>query len=450
MRTEIVHIGANKLTYEIRNIVGVAQRLEKLGVEINPENIGDPVAKGERIPDWMKAIISDLAMEDCSYGYCATQGVLETREFLAERNNRKGGATIRPEDIIFFNGLGDAITKVYGFLRRTARIITPSPTYTTHSSSEASHAGLPPVTYPLNPHNNWLPDVAELRRRVKYNPAVAGILIINPDNPTGMVYPESVLREIVAIARDFDLFIIADEIYENLILNGTKTRSLAEVIEDVPGIAMKGISKELPWPGARCGWVEVYNVDKDPLFAEYVQSIVNAKMVEVCSTTLPQRAIPRIFEHPEYQRYLRDRLQRYERLSQMAHERLVGLPGIITNRTRGAFYMTAVFEEGRINGSQSLPLADPEVRMLIENLTADQAMEPDKRFVYYLLGATGICVVPLTSFSSELQGFRVTLLETDEAKFCRTFDTLAAAINQYLSPWEDSGMDYKVQTAVGV
>ena len=450
MRTEIVHIGANKLTYEIRNIVGVAQRLEKLGVEINPENIGDPVAKGEKIPDWMKAIISDLAMEDCSYGYCATQGVLETREFLAERNNRKGGAVIRPEDIIFFNGLGDAITKVYGFLRRTARIITPSPTYTTHSSSEASHAGLPPVTYPLDPHNNWLPDVAELRRRVKYNPAVAGILIVNPDNPTGMVYPESVLREIVAIARDFDLFIIADEIYENLILNGTKTRSLAEVIEDVPAIAMKGISKELPWPGARCGWVEVYNVDKDPLFAEYVRSIVNAKMLEVCSTTLPQRAIPRIFEHPEYHRYLRDRLQRYERLSQMAHERLKGLPGIIANRTRGAFYMTAVFEEGRINGSQSLPLADPEVRMLIENLTADQGMEPDKRFVYYLLGATGICVVPLTSFSSELQGFRVTLLETDEAKFCRTFDTLAAAINQYLSPWEDRGIDCQVQTAVGV
>ena len=449
MRTEIVHIGANKLTYEIRNIVSVAQRLEKLGVQINPENIGDPVAKGEKIPDWMKAIISDLAMEDCSYGYCATQGVLETREFLADRNNRKGGAAIGADDIIFFNGLGDAITKVYGFLRRTARIITPSPTYTTHSSSEASHAGLPPVCYPLDPHNNWLPDVAELRRRVKYNPAVAGILIVNPDNPTGMVYPESILREIVAIARDFDLFIIADEIYENLIFNGNKTKSLAEVIEDVPGLAMKGISKELPWPGARCGWIEVYNVDKDPLFAEYVRSIVNAKMVEVCSTTLPQRAIPRIFEHPAYQGYLADRLQRYERLSGMAHDRLKGLPGLISNRTQGAFYMTAVFEDGWVNGSHFLPLVDPEVRMLIENLTADKGMQPDKRFVYYLLGATGICVVPLTSFSSELQGFRVTLLETDETMFCRTFDTIAAAVDQYLRPWGDKQTEYQLQTATG-
>lgn len=449
MRTDIVHIGASELTYEIRNIVNVAQRLEKLGVKINPENIGDPVAKGEKIPDWMKAIISELAMEDCSYGYCATQGVLETREYLAEKNNQKGGAAIKPEDIIFFNGLGDAITKIYGFLRRTARIITPSPTYTTHSSSEASHAGLPPVSYPLDPHNHWLPDVVELRRRVKYNPAVAGILIINPDNPTGMVYPEPILREIVAIAREFDLFIIADEIYQNLIFNGHKTRSLAEVIKDVPGIAMKGISKELPWPGSRCGWIEVYNADKDPVFAEYVRSIVNAKMVEVCSTTLPQRAIPRIFEHPAYPRYLQDRLQRYERLSKTAHEKLQGIPGVIANRTQGAFYMTAVFENGCINGAQSLPFDNPQVRLLIENLTADPSMQPDKRFVYYLLGATGICVVPLTSFSSDLQGFRVTLLETDPSKFCKTFDTLAAAIDQYIHSGKTGRCAVELKSAVG-
>lgn len=449
MRTDIVHIGAGKLTYEIRNIVNVAQRLEKLGVTINPENIGDPVAKGEKIPAWMKAIISELAMEDCSYGYCATQGVLETREYLVEKNNRKGGAYIKPEDIIFFNGLGDAITKVYGFLRPTARIITPSPTYTTHSSSEASHAGLPPVSYPLDPHNHWLPDVAELRRRVKYNPAVAGILIINPDNPTGMVYPEYILREIVAIAREFDLFIIADEIYQNLIFNGNKTKSLAEMIEDVPGLSMKGISKELPWPGSRCGWIEVYNADKDRLFAEYVRSIVNAKMVEVCSTTLPQRAIPRIFEHSAYPAYLQERLQRYERLSKTAYDKLNSVPGIIANRTQGAFYMTAVFEDGRINGTQSLPLENPQTRLLIENLTADPSMQPDKRFVYYLLGATGVCVVPLTSFSSELQGFRVTLLETDADRFDRTFDILAAAIEQYLRPTGIGRPELELQAAVG-
>jgi len=433
MRTDIVHLGAGELTYEIRNIVRVAEQLQQLGVEINPENIGDPVAKGERIPDWMKTIVAELAMEDCSYGYCATLGVQETRSYLANKNNQKRGAQISPQDIIFFNGLGDAITKIYGFLRRTARVITPSPTYTTHSSSEAAHAGLPPVSYPLDPHNFWYPDVKELRRRVKYNPAVAAILLINPDNPTGAVYPEDVLREIVAIAKEFDLFIIADEIYQNLIYNGHRTKSLAEVIGDVPGISMKGISKELPWPGARCGWIEIYNADRDPRFAEYVRSIVNAKMVEVCSTTLPQRAIPRIFEHPEYPGYLKERLQRYERLSKIAYERLRSIPGILVNRTDGAFYMSVVFEEGRLNGSQSLPIANPGARKLVEDLTADKMMQPDKRFVYYLLASTGVCVVPLTSFSTDLQGVRVTLLETDENKFCKTFDCLARSIERYLA-----------------
>ena len=117
MRTDIVHVGAGELTYEIRNIVKVAEKMQSLGVRVNLENIGDPVNKGESIPDWMKAIVSELVMQDSSYGYCPTQGVLETREFLADRNNRLGGAQITPEDIIFFNGLGDAITKVYGFLR---------------------------------------------------------------------------------------------------------------------------------------------------------------------------------------------------------------------------------------------------------------------------------------------------------------------------------------------
>ncbi|HAA02483.1 MAG TPA: aminotransferase, partial [Syntrophobacteraceae bacterium] len=408
MRTDIVHMGAGELKYEIRNIIRVADKLQQLGVKVNLENIGDPVAKGEKIPVWMKQIVADLAMQDVSYGYCPTQGMLETREFLAVQNNRNGGVHISANDIIFFNGLGEAITKIYGFLRSTARVITPSPTYTTHSASEAAHAGQPPVSYPLDPHNHWFPDIGKLHRRVKYNPSVAGILLINPDNPTGAVYPEDLLREIVDIAREFDLFIIADEIYQNLIFNGQKTKPLADVIGDVPGLAMKGISKELPWPGSRCGWIEVYNADKDADFARYIQSILNAKMVEVCSTTLPQRAIPHIFQHSAYQNYLEKRRRRYERFSNLAYERLGNIPGVLANRTNGAFYMSVAFEDGLLNGRQTLPVANHEAKTLVQELTLDPTMQPDKRFVYYLLAATGICVVPLTSFNTDWQGFRMT------------------------------------------
>ena len=434
MRTDIVHIGAGELTYEIRGIMEVVEKLNAMGMKITLENIGDPVAKGEEIPDWLKSIIADLAMENGSYAYSATLGDLETRKYLAALTNQTSGVHLDENDILFFNGLGDAITKVYGFLRRTARVITPSPTYTTHSSSEAAHAGLPPVCYPLDPRNHWYPDVAELRRRVKYNPAIAAILIINPDNPTGMVYPEHLLEEIVSIARDFDLFIIADEIYLNLAYNGHKGKSLSEIVGNVPAISMKGISKELPWPGSRCGWMEVYNADRDPMFANYIKSITNAKMMEVCSTTLPQKAIPRVFDHPAYAGHLMKRRKRYERFSEIGYGKLKEIPGIMVNQTNGAFYMTVVFEEGRINRKQTLAIANPEVRELIENLTAkDEKMQLDKRFVYYLLGATGICVVPLTSFSSDLQGFRVTLLETEEQRFAETFDTLRESIKQYLA-----------------
>ncbi|MBW1748932.1 MAG: pyridoxal phosphate-dependent aminotransferase [Deltaproteobacteria bacterium] len=381
MRTGIVHIGAEELNYEIRNIVRVADKLQELGVPVYLENIGDPVAKGEKIPDWMKKIVSRLVMEDSCYGYCPTQGLLETREFIVAMNNGNGHCRITPDDVIFFNGLGDAITKTYGFLRRTARVITPSPTYTTHSACEAAHAGLPPVSYPLDPHNHWFPDVHELRRRVKYNPAVAGILLINPDNPTGAVYPADSLREIVDIAAEFNLFIIADEIYQNLVFNGQKTQPLAAVIGEVPAISMKGISKELPWPGSRCGWIEVYNAERKPQFETYIKSILNAKMVEVCSTTLPQKALPHI---------------------------------------HGALYMSVTFEDGLLNNRQTLPISNPSVGELVETLTSGPHINPDKRFVYYLLASTGICVVPLTSFNTSLQGFRVTLLEPDE-DVCRGF-----------------------------
>jgi len=433
MRTHIIHIGAEELTYEIRNIIRVADKLQELGVPVYLENIGDPVAKGEKIPVWMKEIVAELVREDMCYGYCPTQGLLETREFLVSLNNNNGNCRITPEDIIFFNGLGDAITKTYGFLNRTARVITPSPTYTTHSSSEAAHAGLPPVCYPLDPRNHWFPDIEELRRRVKYNPAVAGILLINPDNPTGAVYPVNLIREIVDIAREFDLFIIADEIYQNLVFNGNKTEPLGAIIDDVPGISMKGISKELPWPGSRCGWIEVYNVHRDSEFKSYIQSILNAKMVEVCSTTLPQKALPLILQHHQYQDYLEQRRRRYQRFSQIAYERLKSIPGVIVNPTNGAFYMSVAFEDGVLNQLQTLPISNGAVGELVNEITGDPNIQPDKRFVYYLLAATGICVVPLTSFNTHMQGFRLTLLEPDETRFIQMLDKLKKGIEQYIA-----------------
>ena len=148
-------------------------------MEIFWENIGDPIQKNAIIPSWIKDIINDLTQNDKTYGYCDSKGILATREFLAERNNTLGGAQITPDDILFFNGLGDAIATLYHYLTPTTRVIGPSPAYSTHSSAEAAHANHHPLTYRLDPENHWYPDMDDLRNKVKYNPNIVAILLIN-------------------------------------------------------------------------------------------------------------------------------------------------------------------------------------------------------------------------------------------------------------------------------
>lgn len=326
--------------------------------------------------------------------------------------------------------MGDAIATLYQYLRPTARVIGPSPAYSTHSSAEAAHAGNSPLTYRLDPENHWYPDMEELRNKVKYNPNIVAILLINPDNPTGMVYPKEILEEIVELAREFKLFLISDEIYNQITYNGAIAYSLAEVIGDVPGIAMKGISKELPWPGSRCGWIEYYNRTADPDFNQLCKVLDDAKMIEVCSTTLPQMAIPKILGDPRYETYRSDLNAKTGWRSRFISETLQDIPELTFNPTFGAFYNTIIFKEGVLNHRQSLPIENQEAKQKVEEWVDGVSL--DFRFVYYLLASTGICVVPISSFCSDLLGFRITLLEEDEELLKKTFTTLRDAIRTYL------------------
>jgi len=430
MRKNIEHVGWGQLTYEIREIVAVARELRDLGVDITWENIGDPIAKGEKIPEWIKDIVSGLAYQDLTYGYVDTEGVPETREFLAKHINMRDGYKVTAEDILFFNGLGDAVAKIFSFLKREARVIGPSPAYSTHSSAEAAHSGYDHLTYELDPQNNWMPDLQDLENKVKYNDSIAGILLINPDNPTGTVYPPDFLTIIIDIADRYGLFVICDEIYAHIVFNGAETVHLSEVIGDVPGIALRGISKEVPWPGARCGWLEIFNQDKHSVFKRYIRSLRNAKMLEVCSTSLPQYAIPRIIGDPRYIDHLTKRKLMFEKRANEAWEIFSNVNGIYVNRPQGAFYMSILFEDGVLNSNQFLPLDNPQVAEFVKNRVVD--VEDDKRFVYYLLGATGICVVPLTGFCCQRKGFRLTLLETNDEKRLWTWNTIARSIENYI------------------
>lgn len=430
MRVNIVHPGAGELRYEIRAIVQFALALEQTGISITWENIGDPVALGEGPPQWIRDIVANETRQNPKlYGYSPTKGVNEAREFLAAMRSRDTGAQLNPEDILFFNGLGDAITKVYTWLNPAARVLGPNPAYPTHSSVEGAHGSSRQPTYDLDPANGWLPDVADVRNKVRYNPQIAGLLIINPDNPTGMVYPREVLQEFVAIAKEYNLFLIADEIYANLAFDPANFTSLAEIMDGVPTIVMRGLSKEVPWPGSRCGWLEFYNTGADAAFRQYARSIEEAKMNEVCSTTLPQAVLPKILGDPRYPEHLAARRRAYAERAALADQIINASKHFRTVPPKGAFYLPITFTEEFMSRPFTLPAANPAAQQLLDaELAKIPAHDFDKRFCHQLLAATGICTVPLTTgFNSSTPGLRMTLLQTDGAKYLHALEALVAA-----------------------
>ena len=154
-------------------------------------------------------------------------------------------------------------------------------------------------------------------------------------------------------------------------------------------------------------------------------------MLEVCSTSLPQLSIPRVMGDPRYPAHLDARRRMFEQRAQEAWEAFQSVPGVRVIKPQGAFYMSVMFEDGVLNANQTLEISNPRVKAHIEEIV--KGVEVDKRFVYYLLGSTGICVVPLTGFCCNRKGFRVTLLEMDDAKRRQTWTTIGEAITAYLA-----------------
>ena len=337
MRQNILRADSDLLTYPIREVVEIGKQLEKLGdYSMIWENIGDPVAAGEHVPDWMHDVVQEQVATDRSFAYTETRGAIAAREYVLENFSNKKKCTVN--DILFFNGLGEAINKVMNNLPKETRVLMPSPTYPSHATAESMHAGCSFISYSLDPANDWEPDVEEIENKVKYNDHVVAILVINPNNPTGSVYKRETLEKIVAIAKKYDCFLIFDEIYHHMTFGGVEMTLLHEIIGDVPGMSMKGISKDIPWPGSRCGWIEVYNAEKDANFKGFIEIILLTKMLEVCSTTLPQIVLPHLYQHPEYPKYLKGRIDKYARRADEACDFFASIPQVRVNKPKGVFY----------------------------------------------------------------------------------------------------------------
>jgi len=420
LRKNLLHIWASELSYEIREIVDVANKITQIsGKEIIWENIWDPVAKGEKIPEWLKNIVKNACEIDSTYWYSPTRGLDKTLDYLTTKNSK-----VKKEDILFFNGLWDAINKIYKNLDSTSRVIWPNPAYSTHSSAEAAHAGSEHITYRLDSENNWNPDLEELENKVKYNPNIVAILVVNPDNPTGAVFKKEVLEKIIDIAREYNLFVIFDEIYEKLVFDDSERVMLSDIIWEVSWISMKWISKELPWPGARCGWIEVYNKEKDKDFWKYIDSILASKMLEVCSTTLPQFVIPEIYESNEFKNSLKTRIEKYKKRAKKASEIFSQNDLVSVVEPKWAFYLSVTFNLDKFNLYYKIDLENKKIEKIILDKIGENPRF-DKKFCYLLLEETWVCSVPLSSFNSSIDWFRVTLLEDDFEKYTHTLEIIS-------------------------
>jgi len=335
--------------------------------------------------------------------------------------------------VLFVSGLGAGISALYHMLPEGARIIQPTPSYPTHASMESFSANAEPIIYKLDPHNDWQPDLKDLEDQIKKNKEVTAILIINPNNPTGAVYSAETLENIVKIAEKYKLMIISDEVYFRMVYNGLEYTQITEIAQGrVPLVVMRGISKDVPWPGGRCGWLEFHNVDLDEDFKNYAEAVKKRIMMEVCSVSLPQSILSKIYDHPEFDAWNKHYNAELEKNGNYIASVLGKIKGMKVNRTNGAFYMMPLFEKGVLNDQQTLPIANEAARKYIEGEVSQPNFPLDKRFTYYLLAATGICVVPASGFFSPYHGFRLTTLERSDEKRKETYAKLAKAIEEYL------------------
>lgn len=437
MRVNPFNSDVKLMKYGIREIVDVAQKLTELmpDLTICNENIGDPIPKGWPAPPFLKKAIQEAAEDNQTYGYSHSRGWPTARKWVVEYAKRfSPSSDLDYEYVLFTSGLGAAISALYHMLPEGVRIIQPTPSYPTHASMESFAAHQDSIAYNADPDNEWQPDLAHLEEQIKNNESISGILVINPNNPTGAVYSRETVEKIVELAEKYNLFIVADEVYFRMVYNGLEHTQITEIAHNrVPLIVFRGTSKDVPWPGGRCGWVEFHNIHLDEDFRKYCDSVKKRILMEVCSTSLPQFVLSKIYDDPEFPEWNKNYNAQLEHNSNQIADTLKQSPHLKVNRTNGAFYMMPLFKDDVLNDRQTLPIANDEARAYIEKEASRPGLPLDQRFNYYLLANTGICAVPASGFFSPYYGFRITTLDRDENRRADTYQRMVKAIDEYVN-----------------
>jgi len=251
--TQIREIAAasrlDNLRYAIRDLASLAEGVVKQGHKVLHLNVGDPNIFDFAPPAHLIEAVY-RAMRDNKNGYAPSTGIPQALESIRGEAARKGITSV--QDIFITNGAGEAVDScLTALLNPGENVLTPCPDYPLYSAILCK-TGAEPNTYFLNEEDGWQPDFDDLKRKI--NSRTRGIVLINPNNPTGSLCTRKMLEDIAELARQHNLLIIADEIYDRLILDGGEQISIAAVAPDVPVVTLGGLSKNYLVPGWRIGW----------------------------------------------------------------------------------------------------------------------------------------------------------------------------------------------------
>lgn len=356
--------------YDIRGpVLDKARQMEEEGHRIIKLNIGNLAVFGFDPPD---EIVQDMIRNlPAAAGYTDSKGLFAPRKAVVHHTQEKGIRGVGVDDVYLGNGASELIVMALNALLDSGdEILVPAPDYPLWTAA-VSLSGGRPVHYLCDEGADWLPDLDDIRRRI--TPRTRGIVVINPNNPTGALYPPALLREIVEIARQHELIVFADEIYDKTLYDGHTHTSIASLADDVLFVSLNGLSKNYRSCGYRAGWL-VVSGDKRHA-RDYIEGLNMLASMRLCANTPGQLAIQTALGG--YQS-IRDLVAPGGRLCHqrdLAHELLTQIPGVSVVKPKAALYM--------------FPRLDPKL----------YPIDDDQRFAYELLAEEKVLIVQGTGFN---------------------------------------------------
>ena len=376
---------SNKLDnvlYDVRGpVADEAARMEDEGLRILKLNIGNPAPFGFRTPD---EVVADMRQQlpDCE-GYSNSKGLFSARKAIMQYAQLKNIPNVSMDGIYTGNGVSELIQLCMNALLDTGdEILIPSPDYPLWTAC-ATLAGGTPVHYVCDEEAEWNPDLADMESKITSN--TKAIVIINPNNPTGAVYPREVLEEIVEIARRHQLMIFSDEIYDRLCMDGIKHISIAALAPDLPCVTFSGLSKSHMIAGYRIGWMILSGNKR--CMKDFIYGINMLSNMRLCSNVPAQSIVQTALGgYQSVERYVEPGGRIYEQ-REFVYKALNEIPGITAVKPKAAFYIFPKMDVERFNITDDEQFALDllhEKRILITRGGGFNWAKPDHFRIVYL------------------------------------------------------------------